>query len=251
MTDPRIFVRNSIKIGEVVKIALIPTQSKFKYIEGIVKDVLSEKFVDENGIEVLLTSGYIGHVKEIIDTSSPVQREQRIIRRENETIEKKETFAFDVKNNKKNSELKKIIVSAIVSLMNTYGGYVYIGVHDSGIVRGLYIDYSIMHGSGNNDKLEQQIRDALEKYLDDYIIVSNNITISFPSVFGHEICEIKVRPSPEPIFFKRTFHNISISDKSISRNFDDFYIRDGNGKKLLQTHREFLLYWKMRFQTKQ
>ena len=249
MVDSRIFVRDSIKIGDTVKIALTLTQPESKYIEGIVKVVLSKKRLEENEIEVELISGYIGRVKEIIDKSTPARREQRIIKRENETVEKKETFGFDVKNNRKNSEMKKIVATAVVSLMNTYGGYVYIGVHDSGIVRGLDIDYSIITGGGNNDKLEQQIRDALNKYFDDYVIVSNCITILFPNVFGHEICEIEVRPSPEPIFFKRTSHVVSIDGNNVPRKFDDFYIRDGNGKKLLETHHEFLLHWKVRFQT--
>jgi len=247
MVNPRIFLRDFINIGDTVKIALTLTQPESQYIEGIVKIVLSKERYDKNGIEVELHSGYIGHVKEIVDKSTPVRREQRIVKRENEIVEKKETFAFDVKNNRKNSEMKKVVATAVVSLMNTFGGYLYIGVHDNGIVRGLDKDYSIITG-GDNDKLERQIRDTLAKYFDDYIIISNCITISFPNVFGHEICEIEVKPSPEPIFFKRASFNVTIDGTTVQRKFDDFYIRDGNGKKLLETHHEFLLHWKIRFQ---
>ncbi|MCV0366390.1 MAG: putative DNA binding domain-containing protein [Nitrosopumilus sp.] len=248
MTDSRIFCRDSIKIGDTVKIAITLTNPPSKYVEGIVKSVLSEKQLDENGIEVELISGYIGHVKEVVDISTSIQLEQRILEREDERVEKKETFGFDVINNIKNNEMKKIIVSAVASLMNSYGGYVYIGVHDNGIVRGLAADYSIMHNGGNNDKLEQQIRDALEKYSENYITISNFIKISFPVVFGHEICEIQVKPSIEPIFLKKQSYDVYIDGKTKPRHFDDFYIRDGNGKKLLETHNEFLTHWKIRFQ---
>ena len=56
---------------------------------------------------------------------------------ENENVEKNSTFSFDKKTCKKNSVLKMAVVNAVVSFLNSYGGYVYIGVADDGEVLGL------------------------------------------------------------------------------------------------------------------
>ena len=246
MVDSRTLHRDSIRIGLTVKIALNNTQKPQNYIKGIVQEILSQVATDDNGIEVELLSGYIGRVKEIIDESTSEQIELRILSRENERVERKETFAFDVRKNCKNNNLKKAVVYAIVSLLNSYGGYVYIGVHDNGIVRGLRADYS---DGGDNDELERKIRDTLEKYLADYVLVSRLINISFPVIFNHEICEIEVHAAPEPIFIKPTDCYECTDGKKVNRKIDEFYIRDGNQKKLIDTKKDFVTYYKTRFLT--
>lgn len=231
-----------------VKIALQKKQKESDYEEGIVKEILSEEDYDKDGIEVELDTGYIGRIKEIIDTDDTESEIlQRIQQREDTTLEKKETFAYDVNEEKRNDQLKKVVCTAVASMLNTQGGYVYVGVNDDGLPIGLERDFSLITGGGNNDQLEIQIRASLNKYLSNYETVSHFIEITFPSVKGIEICEIKIKPSSEPIFLKTTIHPVSINNSNKDRHFDDFYIRDGNGKRLLETHQEFLRYWSLRF----
>jgi len=100
--DSRTLVKSSIFVGVHVKIALHKKQKELDYEEGIVKEILSEEDIDNDGIEVELETGYIGRVKEIIDkdnTESEIS--QRIQQREDTNLEKKETFAYDVKKRRK------------------------------------------------------------------------------------------------------------------------------------------------------
>ncbi|KAF6243629.1 hypothetical protein C6988_02485 [Nitrosopumilus sp. b1] len=248
MKDANTMVRDSIKIGMHVKISLHPNQKEDDFEEGIVEEILSDEKFDEKGIEVKIDNGYIGHIEKIIKKDSTLEEIQiRITQRENTELEKKETFAFDTTTNAKNDELKKVVCIAVASLMNTKGGYVYIGVDDDGNVKGLERDYSLMQNGGNNDKLELQIRDAIRKYLADQVPISNFIDISFHVIDGKEICEIRVSPASEPVFSKEKIYNVSINNVNQQRKFDDFYIREGNGKKLLEKHSDFLSYWKVRF----
>jgi uncharacterized repeat protein (TIGR03833 family) len=246
--DSRTLVKSSIFVGVHVKIALHKKQKELDYEEGIVKEILSEEDIDNDGIEVELETGYIGRVKEIIDkdnTESEIS--QRIQQREDTNLEKKETFAYDVKKEERNDQLKKVVCTAVSSMLNTQGGYVYVGVNDDGLPIGLERDFSLITNGGNNDQLEIQIRASLNKYLSNYETVSHFIEITFPTVNGIEICEIKITPSSEPIFLKTTNYSVSINNSNQNRRFDDFYIRDGNGKRLLETHQEFLRYWSLRF----
>lgn len=246
MVDSRTLHRDSIKIGMTVRVSLTSKQNPAGYVSGVVKEVLTREQLDDNGIEVELTSGYIGNVKEIVDESDEEQLKQRIVAREDERVERKETFAFVVHNSRKKPDLKKVLVQAVASLINNYGGYVYVGVTDEGIVQGLERDYKIMKGKGNNDAFERQVRDALRKYLTDYAMVSRLVSFSFPRVFGHEICEIRITPSKEPAFMTIDRRDVCINGNRTTMEFDDFYMRDGNGKKLL-TNRELVSYYRSRF----
>lgn len=248
--DVRTMLKNSIIVGMYVRIALHKNQEKSKYEEGVIEHIITENDYDPDGVDVKLETGYIGHVKEIInviDNSDTIL--QRIQQREDQCLEKKETFSFDVREEKRNDHLKKIVCVAVASMLNTKGGYVYVGVNDDGIPTGLKKDFSIIPNGANNDKLEMQIRAALSKNLANYEIVSHFIEITFPCVRGIEICEIRIKPSSEPIFLKTTNYAVSINESNKNRRFDDFYIRDGNGKKLLEEHQELLSYWKLRFGT--
>lgn len=235
-------------IGMYVKIALHKKQKESNYEKGKVKNILSEEEFHKDGIEVEFETGYMGRVKEIIDTdNNESEILQRTQQREDTLLEKKETFAYDIRAGGKNDQLKKVVCTAVASMLNTNGGYVYVGVNDDGKPIGLERDFSLIEDGGNNDKLERRIRDALNKNLSNYETVSHFISITFPTVNGIEICEIKVKPSSEPIFLKKTSYQVSISGSNVSRRFDDFYIRDGNGKRLLEEHQEFIRYWNVRF----
>ena len=246
--DSRTMIKNSIALGMHVKIALHKQQKESDFEEGTIMNIVTEEDYDKDGIEVELETGYMGRVKEIIDIDDDENKIlERIRQREDTFLEKKETFAYDIREEKRNDQLKKVVCTAVASLLNTQGGYVYVGVNDDGVPVGLERDFSLIHDGGNNDKLEMQIRAALNKNLSNYETVSHFIEITFPSVTGIEICEIKIKPSSEPIFLKTTNYSVSINNSNTNRHFDDFYIRDGNGKRLLEEHQEFLRYWSLRF----
>ena len=81
MIEPNALVSDFIHVGSRVKIAFMPKQKEKDYIEGIVKEILTKTRTDDKGIEVSLTSGYIGRVRHIIDESTQEQIECRVFGR--------------------------------------------------------------------------------------------------------------------------------------------------------------------------
>jgi len=63
-------IRKNIKIGARVKIIEKQNQKIGKLTEGIVKEILTHSSEHPYGIKIMLESGAIGRVKEIVDPHS-------------------------------------------------------------------------------------------------------------------------------------------------------------------------------------
>ncbi|GAA0177174.1 YwbE family protein [Clostridium sediminicola] len=59
-------IRNNIKIGATVMVVQKQDQRSGKLTEGIVKRILTKSPQHHHGIKVMLESGIVGRVKEII-----------------------------------------------------------------------------------------------------------------------------------------------------------------------------------------
>lgn len=59
--------RNNIKIGQLVAIVLKQDQKTENLTEGVIKRILTKSASHHHGIKVMLTSGEVGRVKEIIE----------------------------------------------------------------------------------------------------------------------------------------------------------------------------------------
>ena len=59
--------RDNIKRGSLVKVIQKVDQKTDKLTEGVVKEILTKSKSHPHGIKVLLESGIIGRVKEIVD----------------------------------------------------------------------------------------------------------------------------------------------------------------------------------------
>ena len=203
MIDHRI--KDEKILEKQVKISTHPKSKPEEWKIGNVEKITDDEDYNPEGIEVEISTGQIGNIKEIIETDSEDSLRNRLTNREDHYTERKETFGFDVKENKKNKERNLDVVKAVVSFMNSDGGFVYIGVHDDGAIIGLERDYQCMEeGKRDNDQFERQIRQSLSKNLTNESIVSEcTKNIKFPQFNGIEICEIQVKKSPGPIFSKR------------------------------------------------
>ncbi len=58
--------RNNIKVGSKVKVVEKPNQRTGKLTEGIVKRILTNSPSHHHGIKVMLESGIVGRVQEVI-----------------------------------------------------------------------------------------------------------------------------------------------------------------------------------------
>lgn len=147
---------------------------------------------------------------------------------ESATLEFKSSARWDMKENKQNKELEKVIVKTVAAFLNTNGGTLLVGVDDAGVVVGLQHDYKTMGRKQNRDGYENWLTTLLlDAYGKDK---SPLIQISFHQVEGHDICRIDLEKSPQPIYVK--------DDKG-----EHLFIRTGNSTRLLST-REAVEYVK-------
>jgi uncharacterized repeat protein (TIGR03833 family) len=58
--------RNDVQLGAIVKVVEKHNQKTGQMTEGVIKEVLTSSAVHPHGIKVLLESGVVGRVKEII-----------------------------------------------------------------------------------------------------------------------------------------------------------------------------------------
>jgi uncharacterized repeat protein (TIGR03833 family) len=241
--------KSNIKEGLRVIIQEFPDQKETEYSEGIITGILSrEDFVPE-GIRVLLDNGSIGHVKDLVQPQNSVEIiKKRLLDRENQFVEKKSSFAYDINLNKKNEYLQTVAAIAVASFMNSEGGFVYIGVSDDGTPLGLDSDYSLISSRPNNDGLEEKIKQSFLRLLDNQIELQQCLSFNFPVIDDKEICEIHVKPAKKPIFLKAKKCTVVIDDEhKPQRWIEDFYIRNGNSHYLIEKNSELYEYFFKRF----
>ena len=116
----------------------------------MVYKVLSEKD-DPKGVIVILENGKKGHVIQIVNSAEIIKR--RILS-ENQYSENKEVFGAPVMKT-------KVIPQTIQSFLNSEGGYLYIGIKDTGTLEerlvGLTFDReTIENGRRAKDWLERR-----------------------------------------------------------------------------------------------
>lgn len=170
-------------------------------------------------------------VKEVIEHSSVFDISTLIARGEGDNLEFKSSARWDMRANKVNKELERVIVKTIAAFLNSEkGGTLLIGVDDSGNVIGLRLDY---------DTLGKKNRDGYETYLTDLLLsaigkdLSVFLQIIFHQIEEKDVCRVLVKPSPKAVF--------------VTEGKDEcLYIRTGNSTRLLST-REAIEYCKIRW----
>ena len=152
---------------------------------------------------------------------------------ESDEIEYKSSARWDLINNNVNKELEKAIVKSVNGFLNTSGGTLLIGVHDSGTVLGIKKDL---------DSLKKTNQDSYFQYLTN--LFSNKLGventqfwhISFEDINGKLVCMVKIEASPKPVFVR---DKLQLSD-------GEFYIRVGPTTRPLNNE-EFHKYNETRF----
>ena len=242
----------TVRAGDHVRISL--RNNPARNSEGVVFRILSD--ADPSKILVVLRSGDSGTVTGVVNSA---QHMERRIMAEGQHCENKENFGEPVMRD-------DVIPKTVQSFLNSEGGYLYVGIRDTGGIRerlaGLEYDLDLIReerGQEQTDKLcdmlELRIMSALEKHLVSDAALGPLVTVSFPRIRGVVIVEIAMKKSPHPWFYRhmtkknkaKQFQILDGEEPAGSRALDDFYIRQGNSKKRLDTMREFYEYAKTRF----
>lgn len=154
---------------------------------------------------------------------------------ESAVVEFKSSARWDVKNNKAEKFIERIIVKTVAAFLNTSGGTLIIGVEDDGNVYGLAEDYKLCGAKG---------RDSFENWLTQTLLkdfgkdASGLLSTSFyelkdpdPQRLGSgDACVVTVKPSPKPRFI-------------VENGQEQFFIRTGNATNQLKPS-ELLDYYK-------
>lgn len=134
---------------------------------------------------------------------------------ESQILEFKETLEYDTKENKKNGDVLFSSLKTVAGFLNAKSGTLLIGVDDSGNIKGIERDFSIMK-HGNNDRFELKIRNCLKDRFKPRPI--GNVNISFHNFAEGTICRVDVYASQEITY---------LDNKKV-------YVRDGNTTQELE-----------------
>ncbi|MBA7525680.1 hypothetical protein ES705_17833 [subsurface metagenome] len=147
--------------------------------------------------------------------------------KENETIEFKTTFKWDVRENRCNRDLPKEVSQTICAFSNSRGGKIFIGITDDGELYGIEDDINNCFNR-SIDVLQRDIPQSIKEILGGAGI---NFSMEIESYENKNICVISVQPSEEPVFYENR----------------EFYVRIGTADYKLSA-RDTFDYIKTRFQ---
>ncbi len=88
---------------------------------------------------------------------------------ESQTLEFKESFGHNVENNKYETYLQELVIKTIAAFLNTKGGYLLIGVHDSGRITGINAELEKHHWPKVKKNIELSINEKLSLAKDEFI----------------------------------------------------------------------------------
>jgi membrane protein YdbS with pleckstrin-like domain len=143
---------------------------------------------------------------------------------ENERLERKSTFRWDVKSNAVNRALEKAAVKTVAAFMNSEGGHLLLGVADDGSPLGLDSDIATL-ARKDMDGFETHFSNVLSAMLGPSF--RQFVTVRPFEHEGKRCMLVSVAPSPRPAY---------VTDDQR----EEFFIRTGNGTtalKMSEAHR--------------
>jgi len=128
---------------------IVGTIDKITILKGAI-----DKFDKElalNPVSSIKVIDRLDQLVEILGELTDADYIRNIIRKgESKVVEFKETFGYDVRNDKKEKHIETFALKTIIGFLNTDGGVLLIGVNDEGLITG--VDYEIKKFFKSNDK---------------------------------------------------------------------------------------------------
>ena len=163
-------------------------------------------------------NNYLENITETAQDDLKMDLYEMISAGENNLVEFKTTFRYDLKTGAINKRLEQVILRAIAAFSNAEGGTLIMGVNDELDIVGLEHDYQTLN-NGTKDEFELHLRNVTNNaYGIDFS--STNIEVSFPIVEDTEICVVDIKPWHKPLYTNVT-NSHGVKDTK-------FYVRNGN-----------------------
>ncbi len=144
--------------------------------------------------------------------------EQLLRDREHEQLEFKSALRWDMKEQKVNRALEKIIMKTVAAFLNSNGGVLVIGIDDERRIVGIAHDYRTLPNQsidGFENHFNNIFRDAIGAEFRQWV------RLQFLQSDGYDICTIQIAPAHQPVY-------VTLEGDEM------FFIRTGNGTSPLQ-----------------
>ncbi len=193
--NARITVNKKIKD---TMLGLLKTQTE------IYKKYMEDKFFQEWYNEIIF---------DFLRKESGIENISQLISKgESQRLEFKSSLRWDVRQNKVNKSLEKVILKTISGFLNTEGGQLIIGVEDNGNIFGLEKDYQALN-KADRDKFENHLVQLIKTAIG--VEFMRYIRFSFDVINEKDVCLITVVRATKPAYVSY-------------KNEEEFFVRTGN-----------------------
>jgi CheY-like chemotaxis protein len=163
-----------------------------KYIAVINKTVI-ETADKEDSLNALLEQRKLRRFLTTIRKIGDLQPISQLIKLpESPKLEYKSTLQWDVRQNRKNEDLRFSVLKTIAAFLNSEGGTLIIGVEDDGNIFGLEQDLSLL-SKGSFDQFEQTIVNLICDRIGAGFM--SLVTVRFETIDSKTVCAIDIRKS--------------------------------------------------------
>ena len=122
---------------------------------------------------------------------------------ENKTTEFKETFSWDIRQKQKGKHIEEASLKTIAGFLNTDGGTLFVGVHDSGEIPGVDSEIRKLH-KGSSDDFLLYFKDKVKTKLGEKFYPK--IDWSLESVDGKKVLVVNTKEGHEPAVLDGGFY---------------------------------------------
>ena len=119
-----------------------------------------------------------------------------VIQGESKTVEFKQTFSLDVKDNSKNKDLETAAIKTIGAFLNSEGGDLLVGVDDDGKITGIDVEIEKFH-KGSRDKFLQHFKNSLRRIGEQFY---PKISYDIFKLDGKLVLHVSCEPSDKEVF---------------------------------------------------
>lgn len=178
--------------------------------------ILNLQIVKDISKEIIVWNDYMSFNNSNLDSVI-----EKIKKGENERVEFKDSYNYNNYTSTADTNLPNKIMEEITSFLNSkYGGSIFLGVKDSGGIQGLESNIEALNGKKNRDALELTITNKIKDSFGGLSV--DLINLEFYVIESKTICEIKVTPNDEPVFFNKNFH-VRNGSQSTNLSNKDFF----------------------------
>ena len=153
-----------------------------------------------------------------VQDAAELSLSELIAQDESKRLEFKASLQYDLEKRNVSKEVRKSIAKAVAAFLNTDGGTLVIGVHNSKEILGIANDLKTLGSKGDLDNFELTFRNVIREYLPAEF--GPLVEMKFAEQDGKTVAIVQCQGAPKEVFFT--------DGKEVT-----FYVRSGNSSQPL------------------